>query len=300
MKKYDLLIGIAIMCLWGFNFSVIKLGVNNLDPLVLTALRFFFAVVPLIFFIKKPAVKWRYLITYGLTFGVGVWGMATWAIDAGLSAGMTSLLLNLSVISSLIFGRIFLHERITLAKGLGAGLSLVGLFLIVMVEGGSISWLGLVLILAASVFWSINGLLLKLANTTSIFAFNIWSMVFAPIPLLLLAWLTHGPEVIIGLANDFNLEVLFSVLFQAYPTTLLGYWVWNKLIVKYSLSIVAPLTLLVPIFGLLGGFIFYDEAISSAQIVAAILIILGLFISQKNSDNWLHFKNERVTSLSHK
>ena len=108
MNKFDLSIGIAIMCLWGFNFSVIKLGVNNLDPLVLTALRFFFAAVPLVFFIKKPAVKWRYLIAYGLTFGVGVWGMATWSIDAGLSAGMTSLLLNLSVISSLFFARIFL------------------------------------------------------------------------------------------------------------------------------------------------------------------------------------------------
>ena len=290
MKKFDLSIGIAIMCLWGFNFSVIKLGVTNLDPLVLTALRFFFAAVPLIFFIKKPAVKWRYLIAYGLTFGVGVWGLATWSIDAGLSAGITSLLLNLSVISSLLFGRIFLSERITLAKGLGAVFSMAGLFLIVLVEGGSISWLGLLLILSASVFWSINGLLLKWANTTSVFAFNIWSMAFAPIPLLLLAWLTHGSQVFTGLENNFNLPALFSVLFQAYPTTLLGYWVWNKLIIKYSLSTVAPLTLLVPIFGLLGGFIFYDETVASSQIVAAILIIFGLFVSQKNSGNWLQFK----------
>jgi O-acetylserine/cysteine efflux transporter len=289
MKKFDLLVGIAVMCLWGFNFSVIKLGVNNLDPLVLTALRFLFAAVPLVFFIKKPNVKWRYLIAYGLTFGVGVWGMATWSIDAGLSAGMASLLLNLSVVSSLVFGRFFLNERITLSKGLGAGLAMIGLLLIMLVEGGSISWAGLTLILLASVFWSINGLVLKWANTTSVFAFNVWSMVFAPIPLLALACVTHGPDVVTGIISNFNLSALFSVLFQAYPTTLLGYWVWNKLMVKYSLSTVAPLTLLVPIFGLIGGFIFYDEAIVNAQVIAAALIVLGLFVSQKNSDNWLRF-----------
>lgn len=283
MKKFDLLIAIAIMCLWGFNFSVIKLGVNNLDPLVLTAARFFFAVVPLIFFIKKPNVKWRYLIAYGLTFGVGVWGMATWSIDAGLSAGMASLLLNLSVVSSLIFGRFFLNEKITLVKFWGAALAMIGLLLIMLVEGGSVSWAGLSLILLASIFWSVNGLILKSANTQSIFAFNLWSMAFAPIPLLALAWATHGSQVVVGLIDEFNASALFSALFQAYPTTLLGYWVWNKLIVKYSLSTVAPLTLLVPIFGLIGGFIFYREAISSAQVIAAALIILGLFVSQRKS-----------------
>lgn len=283
MKKFDLLIGVAIMCLWGFNFSVIKLGVSNLDPLVLTALRFFFASVPLVFFIKRPRVKWRYLITYGLTFGVGVWGMATWSIDLGLSAGLASLLLNLSVVSSLLLGWFFLDERISLNKSVGAGLALLGLFLIISKEGGSISWSGFTLILVASIFWSINGLVVKWADTASIFAFNVWSMLFAPIPLLILAWLTHGAEVVTQLFTDINQAAMFSVLFQAYPTTLLGYWVWNKLIMKYTLSTVAPLTLLVPVFGLLGGFLFYDEAIISSQIMAALLIIGGLFISQTNS-----------------
>jgi len=282
MKKIDLLIGVAIMCLWGFNFSVIKLGVNHLDPLVLTALRFFFASVPLVFFIKRPKVKWRYLIGYGLTFGVGVWGMATWAIELGLSAGLASLLLNVSVVSSLLLGWFFLNESITLNKSLGAGLALLGLFIIITIEGGSISWSGFMLILVASTFWSINGLVVKWANTTSIFAFNIWAMLFAPIPLLMLAWLTHGAEVVTQLFTHLNQSAVFSVLFQAYPTTLLGYWVWNKLIMKYTLSTVAPLTLLVPIFGLLGGFIFYDESIVNSQIMAALLIISGLFISQMN------------------
>ena len=280
MKLRDFGLLFALMALWGLNFSVIKLGVNSVHPLILTALRFSFAVFPLIFFIKKPDVPWRYLIAYGLSFGVGVWGLTTLSIGAGVSAGMASLLLDMSVVSSLLVGWLCLNETMTRNKLLGAGLALLGLILIMYSEGGSVTGKGLVLVLMASVFWSINGLIVKRANTKSIFAFNIWGMVFAPLPLLLLAVMLEGTQFITELPNQLTQWTLFSALFQAYPTTLLGYWFWNKMIMKYSVSSVAPMTLLVPVFGILGGYWFYDEAIQTSQIIAAVLILLGLFVGQ--------------------
>ena len=280
MKLRDFGLLFALMALWGLNFSVIKLGVNSVHPLVLTALRFSCAVFPLDLFYQKPDVPWRYLIAYGLSFGVGVWGLTTLSIGAGVSAGMASLLLDMSVVSSLLVGWLCLNETMTRNKLLGAGLALLGLILIMYSEGGSVTGQGLVLVLMASVFWSINGLIVKRANTKSIFAFNIWGMVFAPLPLLLLAVMLEGTQVITELPNQFTQWTLFSVLFQAYPTTLLGYWFWNKMIMKYSVSSVAPMTLLVPVFGILGGYWFYDESIETSQIIAAVLILLGLFVGQ--------------------
>ncbi len=280
MKQRDFWLLFALMALWGFNFSVIKLGVNDIDPLVLTALRFSCAVLPLIFFIKRPNVAWRYLIAYGLSFGVGVWGLTTLSIDVGMSVGMASLLLDMSVVSGLLIGWWLLDETITKNKLLGAALAIIGLLLIVWDTDGAISVQGLILVLAASAFWSVNGLILKKANTRSVFAFNIWGMAFAPLPLLLIALTFHGSDAITNLPQQFSGWTLFSVLFQAYPTTLFGYWLWNKMIMKYSLSSVAPMTLLVPVFGILGGYWFYDESISLLEIVAAIFILMGLFVSQ--------------------
>ncbi|WP_223232297.1 MULTISPECIES: EamA family transporter [Marinomonas] len=290
MKLRDFGLLFALMALWGLNFSVIKLGVSSVHPLILTALRFSFAVFPLIFFIKKPDVPWRYLIAYGLSFGVGVWGLTTLSIGAGVSAGMASLLLDMSVVSSLLVGWLCLNETMTRNKLLGAGLALLGLILIMYSEGGSVTGKGLVLVLMASVFWSINGLIVKRANTKSIFAFNIWGMVFAPLPLLLLAVMLEGTQVITELPNQLTQWTLFSALFQAYPTTLLGYWFWNKMIMKYSVSSVAPMTLLVPVFGILGGYWFYDEAIQTSQIIAAVLILLGLFVGQMALPRFLSVK----------
>ena len=287
MRLRDLGLLFALMALWGFNFSVIKLGVNTIDPFLLTALRFSFAVFPLIFFIKKPDVPWRYLIAYGVSFGVGVWGMTTLSIGAGLSAGMASLLLDMSAVSGVFVGWYFFNEKITRNKLLGTVLALFGLVLIIYSEGGAVTIKGLVLVLAASVFWSVNGLIVKRANTTSIFAFNIWGMLFAPLPLLLLAITFHGTETLTNLPTQFTEWALFSVLFQAYPTTLLGYWFWNKMIMKYGVSSVAPMTLLVPVFGILGGAVFYDEVVGVNQVVATVLILAGLFIGQMTLPRFL-------------
>ncbi|CUB03729.1 EamA family transporter [Marinomonas fungiae] len=280
MTRQDSLLLVLLMALWGFNFSVIKLGVNNFDPFLLTALRFTLAVLPLIFFVKRPNVPWRYLITYGITFGVGVWGLTTLSVGAGLTSGLASLLLDMSVISSLLVGRYLLKEQVTVGKVLGSVLALIGLGLIIWNQDGTVTPLGLALVLSASVFWSINGLIVKRSGTRAVFAFNIWGMAFAPIPLFVLALIVSGPSSVMQSIAEINGSVLFSAAFQAYPTTLLGYWLWNKMIVKYSVSDVAPMTLLVPVFAMIGGYLFFDESLDAVQATAAVVILLGVAISE--------------------
>ena len=286
MSRIDSVLLVLLMALWGLNFSVIKLGVDHIDPLMLTALRFTLAVIPLLFFVRRPNVPWRYLMAYGVTFGVGVWGLTTLSVDAGVSVGLASLLLDMSVISSLLVGRFLLNEKVSRTKVGGSLLALVGLLLIINHQGGVVTPIGLALVLSASVFWSINGFILKRSGTKAVFAFNLWGMAFAPIPLVLLAVGVHGPEAILSLPEKLDSYVLFSAAFQAYPTTLLGYWFWNKMIVKYSVSSVAPMTLLVPVFGLLGGYLFYGEVFDSVQIAAALIILLGVAVSEFRWSGW--------------
>ena len=56
MTHRDLLAALLVAALWGFNFSVIKLGVAELDPFVLAALRFALCAVPLVFVLPRPPV----------------------------------------------------------------------------------------------------------------------------------------------------------------------------------------------------------------------------------------------------
>ena len=282
MKKNDLILGILVMIVWGLNFSVIKLGVNEIDPLLLTALRFTLATLPAIFFVKKPDVSWCYLIVYGWLFAIGIWGMATWSIQAGLSAGMASVLLQMNVVFGLFLGYFLLKEPLPLNKVIGSGIALAGLLLSLTVTDGSVTQLGLMLILFAAISWSLASITVKKAGTKQVFAFSLWAMAFAPIPLFLIVYFQSGSDAFVQLSTQLNERVIFSVLFQAYPVTLLGYWIWNRLLVTYPLTTVAPLTLLVPIFGLLGGVLFYQEEVGMIKLIASGCVISGILIGFVN------------------
>lgn len=282
MKKNDLILGVLVMIVWGLNFSVIKLGVNEIDPLLLTALRFTLATFPAIFFVKKPDVSWLYLVVYGWLFAIGIWGMATWSIQAGLSAGMASVLLQMNVVFGLFLGYFLLKEKVATKKMVGSSIALAGLLLSLTVTDGSITQSGLMLILIAALSWSLASITVKKAGTKQVFAFSLWAMAFAPIPLFLIVYLQSGTEEFVQLSTQFNGRVIFSVLFQAYPVTLLGYWIWNRLLITYPLTTVAPLTLLVPIFGLLGGVLFYQEEVGMIKLIASLCVVSGILIGFVN------------------
>lgn len=280
MTKRDICISLALMCLWGFNFSAIKLGAMQTDPILLTALRFTFAVFPAILFVRRPPEAVRYLITYGLIFGLGVWGMMVWSINLGVSAGMAGLLMNMSLIPSLAIGYFLLKETITPNKVLGAALAIVGLLACIAITDGSVPLRALPLTLIAALSWSLMTLVVKKSKTKHVFAFSVWGMFFALFPLILFVFIFNGTQPFIDLPSQLNSEVWFSILFQAYPTTLLGYWVWNRLTIKYPLSTMAPFTLLTPIFGLIGSIIFYNESVTLLKLLAFALILSGLAVSQ--------------------
>ncbi|SIO94745.1 EamA family transporter [Vibrio spartinae] len=276
MVRNDLLLAIVVMAIWGFNFSMIKLGITEVNPLVATAARFTLAVIPAIFFIRRPNVAWRYLFAYGLVFGVGIWGMASWSITAGLSSGMSSVLLSSNALISMAAGVWLQKEHVSKRKIIGAVAALVALLILVSATNGNITPQGLMLIMIAATSWTIMGMIVKASKTTQAFAFNVWGMLFAPIPLVLFAMSIYGSNIIFEAIAAWDMKTTVAIVFQAYPTTLLGYWVWNRLLIRYPLSMTAPLTLLVPIFALISGYFMYDEVLSLAQVVACIMFLVGI------------------------
>lgn len=280
MTLKDLTISLALMCLWGLNFSVIKLGALQTDPILLTALRFTFAVFPAILFVRRPPEALRYLIAYGLIFGLGVWGMMVWSINLGVSAGMAGLLMDMSIVSSLMLGYWVFKEAITANKVIGCLLAVSGLLVSMALADGSVPLRAVPLTLIAALSWSLMSLVVKKSQTQHVFAFSVWGMAFAPLALVLFAFAFNGAQPFLDLPAQLNSQVWFSILFQAYPTTLLGYWVWNRLTIRYPLSTMAPFTLLTPIFGLVGSVIFYQEEVSTMKLLAYALILGGMALSQ--------------------
>jgi len=276
MKARHLLLAIAITAIWGANFSVIKLGLTSVDPFILAGIRFTLCALPAIFFIPKPDVPWRYIMGYGLVFGIGLWGVVNLGIQSGLSAGIASLVLQFSAFFTILLGSWLFKESISRFQYAGMGLALCGLLSIVSIVDGTVTTAGLTLVLLGAVAWSAANVINKKAKTTQVFAFLVWSSAFSPIPLFALDYVVNGSTGYSALVNQLDYRAVLSILFQVYPNTLFGYWVWNSLLKRYPVSTVAPLSLLVPVFGLLGSAMIFNETLSLNKIIAVVLIVSGL------------------------
>ena len=276
MNPIHLLLALLVTAIWGLNFSVIKIGLQSVDPFILAGIRFALCAVPAVFFIRRPRVSWGMLAAYGLLFGVGLWGVVNLGIRAGVSAGVASLLLQFSAFCTILLGAALFHERVSSYQVAGIALALVGLGAIVSITDGSVSIAGTALVLLGAVSWSVANVIIKKSGTRDVLAFLVWSLLFAPLPLFALAYWSNGGAGFAALPAQLGATALLSILFQAYPTTLFGYWIWNSLLKRYPVSTVAPLSLLVPVFGVLGSVLIFGERLPAAKLSALVLILSGL------------------------
>lgn len=278
MKRNDLLLGLLVTLLWGANFSVIKLGLATVDPFLLTALRFLFCAVPAVFLLPRPAEPLRLVATYGLLFGVGLWGAVNLAIFLGLSAGLASLVLQSSAVFTVLFAARVFGERVAPAQWFGIALAALGLVGIVAATEGRLSMAGALLVVFAALCWSACTLLVRRHRPANMLAFVVWSGAFAVPPLFLLTWLVKGSAPFVALLADADAGTAFSLAYQAYVVTIFGYAAWNHLVGRYPASTVAPLSLMVPVAGLATAWLAYGERIGGARLGGALLVLAGLAV----------------------
>jgi O-acetylserine/cysteine efflux transporter len=239
MKVHHLLLAILITAIWGVNFSVIKLGLTAVDPFILAGIRFTLSALPAIFFIPKPDVQWRYIFGYGLVFGIALWGIVNLGIKSGLSAGIASLVLQFSAFFTILLGSWVFKEKVSRYQLAGILIALGGLLSIIFIADGSVTATGLVLVLLGAVAWSVANVINKKARTRQVFAFLVRSSAFSPIPLFLLDYAVNGTSGYTALVDQLDYKAVLSILFQVYPNTLFGYWIWNSLLKQYPVSTVA-------------------------------------------------------------
>lgn len=278
MQKKHLLLAVLVTGVWGVNFPVTKLGLAAIDPLLLTALRFTLAALPWVFFVPRPRVALRWLAGYGLIFGVAMWALINQGIAWGVPPGMASLLIQFSAFFTLGWGVLLFGERLRPHQWVASALAAVALAAIVLFSPGEMSKAGLALVIASAVAWSIGNVIIKLSKVREIFAFVVWASVFVPIPLLLLTWLLHGSAPFTALPGQLNAITLFSLAFQVYAATHFSYWGWNLLLREYPVSQVAPLSLLIPLFGLFSSMAMLGQHPGPADWALILLVLLALAI----------------------
>ena len=274
-----LLLALMVVAIWGFNFVVIKVGLADVPPLFLTALRFLFAALPAVFFVKRPAVSWRLLVGFGLIFGVVKFGLLFVGMKAGMPAGLSSIVLQMQAFFTIGFAFLVLGERPVPIQYLGAAAAIGGIAII-----GATRWQGaelvpFLLVIASAACWGISNILTKKAGRIDMLAFIVWTALVPVLPLLALSWIFEGPAAIGAALAHPSWTAIGAVAYLAVPTTLFGYGVWSFLLSRHPAATVAPLTLLVPVFGMGSAALVLGEPFGRLEMLGAALVFVGLVIN---------------------
>ncbi|MGZ8236997.1 MAG: EamA family transporter [Methylobacter sp.] len=177
-----------IVAIWGFNFVVIKVGLKEIPPILLCALRFFLAAFPAVFFIKRPDASLRMVVSFGLVMFSLQFALLFSGMYAGTTAGLASLVLQLQVFFTVLLAVIFLAEKQSVWQIVGALVSFAGIGLVAANIGGEVSIDGLILIVAAAVSWGIGSLISKKLGKVDMLALVVWASFVAWPPLLVLSF----------------------------------------------------------------------------------------------------------------
>src|SRR5262245_49163469 len=191
MRPRHLLLALGIVLIWGVNFAVIKLGLRQVSPLALGVARFFLAAFPWIFFVKRPNVPLSLIAAFGILMFSLQFGLLFTGMKIGMSAGLSSLILQLQVFFTIGLSVVLLGERPRLWQLAGAVLGFAGVGLVAAHVGGHVTVAGLALVLGAAAAWAGGNIVSKRisqrATGTNTVGLVVWGSLFALLPLLAVA-----------------------------------------------------------------------------------------------------------------
>ena len=281
-----LLLALAVVAVWGSNFVVIKVALVHVPPLLFAALRFAFALVPALFFVARPALRWTQLALYGVLIGVGQFGVLYLAINGHISPGLASLVIQTQVFFTIGMAMFFAREKVQTFQWAALLLAVGGIAVIGLHTDGSTTVQGVLMVVFGAFCWAGANTVAKRASATrapapavNMLAFVIWSSAYAVPPLLALSLVFEGwPAVRAGLTHN-HLGAWAAVFWQAWGNTLFGYAAWAWLLSRYPAATISPIALLVPVFGMGSAAWMLGESLPAWKLSAAVLVMAGLALN---------------------
>ena len=273
------LLALAIVAVWGTNFVVIKVVLDELPPLLVATLRFLLALLPAMFFLPRPRVPLANLAGYGLLIGAGQFGLLYLAIDGHISPGLASLVVQTQVFFTIGLAMWLGGERLRGYQGIAVLVAAAGLAVVGWHTDATTTIAGLLMVLGAAASWAGGNILTKRAGSINMLAYVVWSSAFSVPVLLVLSLAVDGWDAMMTSMRNASLAAWAGVAWQSWGNTLFGYAAWNWLLSRYTAATVTPLALLIPVFGMGASALWLGEPLPGWKIVAAGLVISGLALN---------------------
>ncbi|WP_396143117.1 DMT family transporter [Flavobacterium sp.] len=280
---------LALFCVaffWGTTFLGIRIGIETIPPFLLAGIRNLISGFIIFFYLLfqrklEPVNPRQFLRAFILAIMMIVLanGLTTYS-EKYITSGLASLISTLSPFFVLILNLILGNEKLSIKTTLGILLGMFGIFLIYQ---NSLSDLlnpeyrqGVFAILIAVLMWAIGTIITKKGSENSLtMLMNVSvQMIIAGIILTVIQFILT-PTIS---TDNWSLRSVLAMVYLAIFGSVVGYVAYSYLITQMSSTKVSVLSYVNVVVALFLGWLILDETITSRIIIAASLIIGGVFI----------------------
>ena len=286
-KPFDYLLLTVLAFIWASAFFNIKIATYSYGPLTIAFLRIFFGAIPVVLlcYYKKIKIEafskdWYWFALIGVINLVIPFFLIAYGVQE-VQSNLAAILMASTPLTAAALAHFFTNnEKINLIKSFGILIGFSGIIFLFSdnLLIGKNNFFSAFSILFGSCFYVIGGLLtLKISNkknenvTASIL---IWGTIFLlPISLFFEQPWNLTPRL------DSTLSLIYLGVFSTGIAWLLRFY-----ILKHNgLVFQSQVAYLIPIFGVILGFLILDEVITPKVIISLIAVIIGIYIVKKGS-----------------
>jgi drug/metabolite transporter (DMT)-like permease len=271
---------VALAIVWGYNWVIMKIALQDAPPFDFAALRSFFGAMSLflVLLIQGKSLKPQAVpetIVFGLLQTTGVIGLIHWALVSG-GAGKIAVLNYTMPFWALLFAWIFLKERLHGKQWLSVGFALMGLLLVLLPFSLTSDLFSKGLGILSGICWAMSAIFLKrLTQRRSIelISFTAWQMLIGSFPLILIALTVSDRPV--QWTSSFIIALLYNIL----PGSALAWLLWFYALRQLPTGAASLGTLAVPVVGVFAARTQLGEIPSLSESVGIVLILLALLLN---------------------
>ena len=285
LKDYILLSTLSLI--WASAFFNIKIATYSYGPITIAFLRIFFGAIPVILLCIYQKIKieafskdWKWFAAIGFLNLVVPFFLIAYGVQK-VQSNLAAILMSSTPISATILAHMYTDkEKINIFKILGILLGFSGILYLfsdnLLITKENI--FSALMILLGSTFYVIGGILtLKIShkkNENVTASILIWgTIIIFPISIFFEQPWNLTPRL------DSTLSLIYLGIF---PTGVA--WLLRFMILKNNgLVFQSQVAYLIPIFGVILGYIFLQEIVTSKVIFALIAVVLGIYFVKKST-----------------
>lgn len=277
MTFRDFLLLSAICLVWGLNIVVTRWVVADagVPPIFFAGLRFAGIALVLFPFLRPLPASLPTMFAIAMCIGAAHFALLFLGL-ANAEASAVAVVGQLGVPFSTLMSMAFLGETVGWRRGLGIMLAFAGSLLIAFDPSGVSLSYGLLFVVASAFIGAAGGILMKRMPPITALRMQAWVGLFSFGPLLALSALVETGQV--GAALSGGWPLLGATLFAVLGVSIFGHGGFYVLLKKYDVSMISPLTLMTPIWGVVFGVIMLGETLSLQLVVGAAISLGGVFV----------------------